>query len=83
MNKNFKNFAKIILILAIAIAAFALSSCNGKEPDMVSMEREHGQYQIEIYPFKYKGHDYLYFETHGGTPMGVTENPECKKCKIK
>ena len=77
MNKNFKNFAKIILILAIAIATFALSSCsNGRSADSIELNKKIGR--IEIYPFEYEGHGYLYFETSNGEPLGVTENPKYK-----
>ena len=79
MNKNFKNFAKIILILAIAIATFALSSCtNGRSVGGIELNKKYGEYRIDIYPFEYEGHGYLYFETSNGEPLGVTENPKYK-----
>lgn len=81
MNRKFAPFAITILLIAACIALIA--ACD--EPkDKITLKRSQScEYQIEIYPLKYKSHDYLYFETNCRTPYGIVHDPDCITCTMK
>lgn len=81
MNRRFAPFAIIVLIIAACIALFV--ACNEPKDTILLKRSQSWVYKVEIYPLKYKSHDYLYFETNGGTPYGVLHDPDCITCKMK
>lgn len=41
---------------------------------------EHNEYDMEIYEFEHKGHEFLVFTEFGKT-INVLHDPDCNKCR--